>query len=103
MVTIVSNFELVSIVPAVPWHCSYHHMNGYDTLFVHHRTDVIPSSRKPKPHERKMERRATVGFGLDKSSKKSRLIRWCQVITEDYDVSFYYNLLLRLLLWPSQI
>jgi hypothetical protein len=49
------------------------------------RTDVIPSSRKPKPHERKMERRATVGFGLDKSSKKSRLIRWCQLITEDYD------------------
>ncbi|CAI7995588.1 Cytospin-A [Geodia barretti] len=49
------------------------------------RTDVIPSSRKPKPHERKMERRATVGFGLDRSSKKSRLLRWCQLVTDDYD------------------
>lgn len=50
------------------------------------RMDVIPrTSNKPSPRERKMERRATVGFGLDKSSKKSRLIRWCQIVTEEYD------------------
>lgn len=58
---------------------------------VLNRTDVIPRSlshdHKPNSYDRKLERRATVGFGLDKSSKKSRLLRWCQVITEDYDVS----------------
>ena len=50
------------------------------------------SSNKPKPHERKMERRATVGFGLDRSSKKSRLLRWCQIVTQEYDVSINITL-----------
>ena len=57
--------------------------------YCDYRSEVFPASTssKPSPHDRKLERRATVGSGLDKTSKKARLLRWCQIVTEDYDVS----------------
>ncbi len=48
-----------------------------------------PSYSKPKPHERKLLRSQTVagGLGNNRLSKKAMLLKWCQFITEDYDVS----------------
>lgn len=43
-------------------------------------------STKPDPSERKLKRAATVTCGFERHSKKALLLRWCQKITEDYDV-----------------
>ena len=43
-------------------------------------------STKPDPSERKLKRAATVTYGFERHSKKALLLRWCQKITEDYDV-----------------
>lgn len=46
-------------------------------------------SSKPLPHERIMQRSRTVaeGMGTAKLSKKAMLLKWCQFITQDYEVS----------------
>ena len=43
-------------------------------------------STKPERSERKLKRAATVAFGFERHSKKALLLRWCQKVTEDYDV-----------------
>lgn len=50
-------------------------------------------SSKPLPHERILQRSRTVAVGLgssNKLSKKAMLLKWCQFITQDYDVSAWY-------------
>ena len=48
------------------------------------------SYEKPKPEDRRMVRANTVAFGMGspkKQSKKTSLLRWCQFVTREYDVS----------------
>jgi len=50
-------------------------------------TAIPPAmSKKPKPSERKLQRAQTYAGGLDRRSKKALLLRWCQIVTDDYDV-----------------
>ena len=46
-------------------------------------------SSKPPPHERKLVRSKT-SYGImgnNRMSKKAMLLRWCQMITQSYEVS----------------
>ena len=46
------------------------------------------SNNKPPPHERVLQRSRTVagGMGAAKQSKKAMLLKWCQYVTQDYEV-----------------
>ena len=53
------------------------------------------NSSKPPPRERMLLRSKTVagGLGSAKLSKKAMLLKWCQIMTEEYEVSYAHALL----------
>ena len=59
----------------------------YNSLF--YRPEQRQLSRPHSFHSGspKLQRAASLASPLDRRSKKSMLIRWCQMMTQDYDVS----------------
>ena len=75
------------------WLCGGFYCNAYVSIRMSRGENGVVESYsniKLLPHERKIRRAQTVGVGLGNSrmSKKAMLLKWCQVITQDYEVSF---------------